>query len=106
VLDEKSLQLIINDAENDGRNALTILRVHYAITEKTRIITLNETLTTITMTDTEDITVTRLRLAGEIIISDNLMTAMLLKRLPASYNSFAVVHTQSELKKNFERIKS
>jgi len=114
VLDEKSLQLIMNDAEDHGRNALKILREHYASTEKPRIMTLYENLTTITMTDTEDVTdyliraenaATGLRLAGETI-SDNLVIAMLLKGLPASFNSFVVVHTQSDTKKTLKEFKA
>ena len=42
VLDERSLQLIINDAPDNGRLALQVLRQHFAIasTEKPRILKL------------------------------------------------------------------
>ena len=102
VLDERSLMLIMNDAPNDGRAALKILRQHYASTEKPRVLTLYEELTTLVMNDHEDITdylirgeraATGLRSAGEQI-SDNLVIAMLLKGLPESFKPFVVVHTQ------------
>ncbi len=35
VLDERSLQLIMNDTRNDGQEAFEILKEHYASTEKT-----------------------------------------------------------------------
>lgn len=40
-LDDKSLNLIIRDATNDGRKALAILRKHYLGTSKQRIISKN-----------------------------------------------------------------
>lgn len=66
------------------------------------------------MTDTEDVTdyliraenaATGLRLAGETI-SDNLVIAMPLKGLPASYNSFVVVHEKSESRKTLKEFKA
>ena len=101
-IDERSLQLIMNDAKNDGRAALKVLRKHYASTEKPRVLTLYEELTTLRMAVNEDVTdymiraeraATGLRSAGETI-SDNLIIAMLLKGLPEAYKSFVVIHTQ------------
>ena len=102
VLDEKSMMMIINDNSNDGRQAFKTLRAHYASTEKPRVLTLYEELTTLQMSDSEDITdyiiraetaATGLR-AAEETISDNLVIAMILKGLPPMYKPFTVVHTQ------------
>lgn len=114
VLDERSLQLIMNDATDDGRAALKILRQHYVSTEKPRILTLYEQLTTLKLTEDEDIvdyiiraenTTTGLRTAGEKI-TDNLVIAMLLKGLPDSYTPFIVVHTQLDKCKTLAEFKA
>ena len=64
----------------------------------------HDELTTIHMTETEDVTnylirakkaATGLRSAGETI-SDNFIIAMLLKGLLAAFSSFVVVHTQTD----------
>ena len=113
-IDERSLQLIMRDAKDNGREALRILRSHYVSTEKPRILTLYEQLTTIQMTDTEDITgyliraenyATGLKSAKETI-SDNLIKAMILKGLPESYQPFIVVHTQLDKTQTFTEFKS
>ena len=114
VLDERSLQLIMNDAEDSGQKALKILRTHYQSTEKPRILSLYKELTTLSMQPTEDITdyviradtaSTGLRAAGEEL-SDNLIIAMLLKGLPSSYDSFVTVHTQLDKQKSLTRFKA
>ena len=56
VLDERSLQLIMTDVPQDGRGALALLRKHYQSTEKPRVLSLYEELTTLRMRDTEDVT--------------------------------------------------
>ena len=87
VLDERSLQLIMSDAPDDGRKSLQTLRQHYASTEKPRVLKLYEELTTLRMAADEDVTdyliraeraATGLNAAGENI-TDNLIIAMLLK---------------------------
>ena len=102
VLDEKSLQLIMTDCRNDGRAVFKVLREHYQSTEKPLVITLYEELTTLRMTEEEDITdfvirnewaATALHSAGETI-SDNLVTAVLLKGLSEAYRPFVEVQTQ------------
>lgn len=114
VLDEKSLQLIMRDAPNDGRLAYKILCNHYASTEKPRVLTLYEQLTTVKMTESEDITdylirsenyAAGLRSAGETI-SDNLIIAMIMKGLPPSYQPFVVVHTQLDKNQTFTEFKA
>jgi transposase InsO family protein len=114
VLDERSLELIMTDCKNNGREALKVLRQHYVSTEKPRILALYEELTTLTMTDTENITdyllraeraSTGLKTAGETI-SDNLIMAMVLKGLPATYQPFVVVHTQLDKYKTMTEFKA
>jgi hypothetical protein len=80
VLDERSLQIIMSDSPNNGRNLLKTLQQHYASTEKSQVLKLYEELTTIRMTLDEDATdylirakraATGLNAAGEKI-TDNL----------------------------------
>ena len=108
VIDDKSLQLIMHDAKNDGYKALQTLRNQYASVESPRILTLYSELTTITMRSDEDITdylirsenaATGLKAAGESI-SDNLIVAMSLKGLPSSFKTFVVVHTETSKSKS------
>jgi transposase InsO family protein len=114
VLDERSLQLIMNDSQDNGREALKVLRKHYASIEKPRVLTLYEELTTLRMSPTEDITdfmiraeraATGLRSAGENI-SDNLIIAMILKGLPDAYKPFVVIHTQLDQAKSLTEFKA
>ena len=113
-IDEKSLQLVMVDAMNKGREALQILRSHHASTEKPKILTLYEELTTLRHSKEEDITdyilraeraATGLRSAGERI-TDNLIIAMLLKGLSDEYKPFIVVHTQLDKVKTFTEFKA
>ena len=114
LLDERSLMLIMNDHSNDGRAAFAALCAHYDSKEKPRILTLYEELTTLRLTDNENITdyiiraegaATGLRSAGENI-SDNLIIAMILKGLPEMYKPFIVVHTQLDKYKTVSEFKS
>jgi hypothetical protein len=114
VLDERSLQLIIKDADGNGREALSILRKHYASTETPRVLTLYEELTTLRKRPDEEITdyiiraeraATGLNSAGEQI-SDNLIIAMLLKGLPEEYKPFVVVHMQLDKQKTLIEFKA
>lgn len=104
----------MRDAAHDGRKAFQILRQHYASTEKPRVLTLYEQLTTVTMTEAEDITdyliraenyAAGLRSADENI-SDNLVIAMIMKGLPTSYQPFVVVHTQIDKVQTFSEFKA
>ena len=92
----------MNDTKDNGRDALKVLRQHYVSTEKPRVLTLYEELTTLRMADNEDITdyiiraeraATGLRTANETI-TGNLVIAMILKGLPEAYKPFVVIHTQ------------
>ena len=54
VLDKRSLHLIMYDTAKDGRAAFQILNEHYASTEKPRVLSLYEELTTLKMASEED----------------------------------------------------
>lgn len=115
VLDDWSLQLIINDSDSEGRKALQTLRQHYASTEKN---THYDVILGINIycndRETEDVTgylicaikaATGLRSVGETL-SHNLIITMLLKGLPASFNSLVVVQTQTDSVKTLAEFKA
>ena len=112
-LDERSLTLVMRDAKDNGREALKILRNHYAGTGKPRIITLYTQLTTLNKISSESVTdyvlraetyANSLRNADEVV-SEGLLVAMVLKGLPDEYKPFVAVTTQSDLVKNFQKFK-
>jgi hypothetical protein len=87
-LDDRSLALIIRDAKNDGKKALSILREYYLSRSKPRVIGLYIELTTPVKLTEESLTdyilraetyAANLKSAGEDI-SDNLLVAMCLTR--------------------------
>ena len=102
-LDDKSLSLIMREASDNGREALRILRDHYAGKAKPRIISLYTELTSLRKEQNEGVTdyiirteatVTALRNAGEIL-SDGSIIAMVLKGLPSTFNPFSILVTHS-----------
>eukprot|EP00795_Rhopilema_esculentum_P006613 gene6613-12151_t len=112
-LDDKSLSLIMRDAVDDGRNALKILRAHYAGTGKPRIISLYTELTSLIKSPEESVTdyviraekaFTALKNAEETV-SDDILIAMVLKELPESFKPFVVFITQSDKKQSFTEFK-
>lgn len=112
-LDDRSLSLIMRDAVDDGREALKILREHYAGTGKPRIITLYTELTSLVKKADETVTdyiikaetaAMALRNAEEEV-SDSLLIAMALKGLPEEYKPFVVVVTQREDDLTFQEFK-
>ena len=112
-LDDKSLSLVIREANNDGRKALKILREHYIGQSKPRVIALYNELTTLIYMKDEDVTdfiiraenaSTALKNAGEVI-SDGLLIAMLLKGLPPEYKTFVAVVSQRDKQQTFQEFK-
>ena len=103
-LDNKSLSLLIRDAQNNGRKALTILREHYLSKGKAKVISLYTELTSLRRLKSESITdyiimteniFNSLKEAGEVI-SDRLLIAMVLRGLPLNFKPFTKVLTQKK----------
>ncbi|KAI4888112.1 hypothetical protein NFI96_008428, partial [Prochilodus magdalenae] len=114
VLDNKSLSLVMREAERDGRKALAILRKHYVGKDKPRVVSLYCELSSLCKASDETITeyiiraetiFTSLRRADEQI-SDGLMIAMVVKGLPESYKPFVVHVTQTNEVVTFGEFKS
>ena len=112
-LDDRSLNLVIRDAKDNGREALKILREHYLGKSKPRVIGLYTELTTLMITNKESITdyviraetaATSLNNAGETI-SDGLLIAMVLKGLPPSFATFRALINQKEAVMKFAEFK-
>lgn len=104
VLDNRSLGMIIRDAKHNGRKALEILREHHVGKSENRIIGLYTELTTMKLRPDQDVTdyiicaetaSTAIADCGEKV-SDSLLIAMVLKGLPAHYNTFRTVVTQNK----------
>ena len=103
-LDDRSINLIIRDAVDDGRKAMTILDTHYKSKGKPRIITLYTEFTSLTKQSDENVTdyiiraetlSSSLREAGETI-SDSLLVAMTMKGLPKEFLPICVVMSQKD----------
>ena len=110
-LDNRSLSLVIREANNDGRKALRVLREHYQGKGKPRIIALYTELTSLQMSENETTTdytirvetaATSVKAAGEVI-SDGLLVAMTLKGLPTSYKTFAMIVMQKDTPMTFSK---
>ena len=113
-LDERSLNLIMRDARDDGRLAMQILREHYAGRGTQRILSLYATLSSLQKRRDESLTdyliraekaASALRAAGSVVC-DQLLIAMVLKGLPPIYKPFTVVITQSEKVLTFPEFKT
>ena len=103
-LDDKSIQLIMRDALDDGKAALGILKNHYLGASKPRVISLYCELTSLKMAAGEDVTAyclraetaaTRLKSVNEAV-SDSLLSAMVLKGLPESFSAFTTFISQQD----------
>ena len=108
-LDDRSLALVIREARDDGRKALTVLREHYQGKGKPRIISLYTELTSLKKAENEtmmdyiiwaETAATALKAADEVI-SDGLLIAMVLKGLPNAYKTFSTVVIQREKQMSF-----
>lgn len=113
-LDDKSLSLVMREAQDDGRKALKILRNYYAGQGKPRIVSLYTELTSLQKSSNESVTeyviraettITALRNAGETL-SDGLLVAMVLKGLPESFQPFIIHVTQKDETMPFAEFKT
>ena len=113
-LDPRSTSLIMRDAVNDGRKALTILRDHYKGSTHQRAISMWNALSSLQKHPSEQLTdyiiraetaATSLKSSGEIV-SDTMLIAMVMKGLPPSYKPFVVFVTQSEKVMTFLQFKT
>lgn len=112
-LDDRSLSLVIREANNDGRKALIVLRKHYQGKGKPHIIALYTELTSLQIgkrETTTDYTIraetaaTFLKAAGKVI-SDGLLVATTLKGLPTSFKTFATIVMQKDTPMTFSEFK-
>ena len=103
-LDVKSLSLVIRDAQDNERKALTILREHYLSKGKLKVISLYSELTSLRRLESESIRDNIIRTenisnalkeVGEVI-SDGILIAMTHKGLPPNFKPFTTVITQKE----------
>lgn len=103
-LDDKSLGLVMREADNDGRKALKILREHYQSNSRPKIVSLYMQLIKIEME--KDETVTEYLIRAEKIIGalqraneapgEKLLISILLKGLPPRFKPFSIHMTQTD----------
>ena len=114
LLDETSLAIIMNDAKDKGRDALSLLTDHNRGSVKLRIQTMYTNLCNRKYPYGEDLTeyisvaerlASNLKAARETI-SDIILIAMVMKGLPSTFDSFIVFVTQSTKVYTFTEFKS
>lgn len=114
VLDDKSLQLVMREAKDNGKKAIKILREHYRGISKPRIISLYTELTSLKMHDNESVTDYILRAEKYTVllhsmgeeVRDGLLIAMILKGLPVEFKSFNTVILQKEKELSFAQFRT
>ena len=90
-LDDKSLSFITREATDKGKEALRILRNHYAGNGKPRIISLYTKLTSLKKEPNERVPDNVIRTEAMVLrnawksLSDGLIIAIILKELPDTY---------------------
>ncbi|KAJ8038706.1 hypothetical protein HOLleu_16204 [Holothuria leucospilota] len=102
-LDDKSLGLVMREADNDGKKAIGILRAHYQGNTKPRIVSLYMQLINIQMEKNENVTSYIIRaekIIGTLerakeVPSEKLLISILLKGLPPTYRQLSIHVTQS-----------
>ncbi len=113
VLDDRSLSLVMRDAKDDGKKAISILRGHYMSSGKPKVISLYTELTTLSKGENEGVTdytlraeaaVAALKNAGEEV-GDALLIAMILKGLPQEFKAFNTVITQKDKQPTYSEFK-
>ena len=113
VLDDRSLSLVMREATDDGKKAISILREHYMSSGKPKVIALYTELTTLQKRENECVTdymlraeasVAALKNAGEEV-GDSLLIAMILKGLPPKFKAFNTVITQKDKQPTYPEFK-
>ena len=102
-LDDKSLSLVIRDAQDNGRKALTILREYYLSKGKLKIISLYTELISLRRLESESITDYIIRTENisnglkeaEEVISNGLLIVMVLKGLPLNFKPFTMTQKKT-----------
>jgi len=104
----------MQDAKDNGKKALEILRQHYAGSEKPRIIALYTELTSLVKRSGEYVMdyVIRAETAAAALnsvsenVSNSLLIATVLKGMPDSFKPFVTVITQSDKQQTFAEFKA
>ena len=112
-IDDKSLSIIMRDARDNGRKALSMLRQHYMSRGKPRIISLYTELTSLTKDVKETMTdyLIRAETAYSLLescnekVSEGLMMAMVMKGLPPEFKPFTAVILQKDDTLTFQEFK-
>ena len=103
-LDDSSLSLVMRDAKDNERKTLRILREHYLLKGKPKVISLYTELISLRRLESESITdyiiraeniSNALNKALEVII-DSFLVAMVLKGFPSNFRPFTTVITQKK----------
>ena len=100
-LDDRSLSSVMKDTKDNGQKTFGILREHYLLKQKPKVISLYTELTSLKRLESESITnyiiraeniCNSLKEAGEVI-SDGLLIFMVLKELSLNFKLFTTVIT-------------